>query len=185
MRFVVAAILLLAGTARADILGLKLGMTTAQVRAAKPCRSPVAISATASLACKAVPFAGTKMDAELWLPTSGLARVRLKTRLGAKRQDAEPAADAILDKLVADDGPLHMIGVGELHSAGLLFDNADRTYTRMKGKLKAAAMFTGDHLPDDTMTLIGKVVRDRDGYSLELSFVPRTEKPATAAPRTP
>jgi hypothetical protein len=172
MRALVAAAILVASTAHADVLGLKFGMTAAEVKAARPCKTPVANAAKAALVCKAVAFAGTRMDAELWLPRTGLARIGLSNRLGVKRKDAEAAADAILDKLVADYGPLDMTGVGPLAASAPLFDNADKTFTMMKGKLKAGSMFTAKHLPDSTMKLFGKLVRDRAGYALELSFVP-------------
>jgi hypothetical protein len=171
MRFVAAALILWASTAHGDVLGLKLGMTTAQVKAAKPCKAPVANAAKLSLTCKAIAFAGTKMDAELWVPRTGLARIGLKTRIGAARKDAESAADAILDKLVADYGPLDMIGAGQLKTSAALFDNADRTFARFfNGKLKADSVFTANHAPDDTMKISGKLIRDRSGYAIELSF---------------
>jgi hypothetical protein len=174
MRLVIAAVaMLLSSTVYGDVLGLRFGMTGDAVRAAKLCKVPAANAAKASLTCKAVQFAGTKMDAELWLPRTGLARVGFKARIGMKRGDAEARADAILDRLVADYGPVEMTGVGELTSAAALFDGADWQFTRMKGKLKTASMFTAKHLPDDTMQLIGKVIRDREGYAIELAFVPR------------
>jgi hypothetical protein len=170
MRFVAAALILWASTAHGDVLGLKFGMTTAQVKAAKPCKTPVANTAKLSFTCKAVAFAGTKMDAELWVPRTGLARVGLTTRIGAARKDAESAADAILDKLVADYGPLDMIGAGQLKTSAALFDNADRTFARFKGKLKADSVFIAKHPLDDTMKISGKLIRDRSGYAIELSF---------------
>jgi hypothetical protein len=174
MRLLIAAVMmLLSSTGYGDVLGLRFGMTAEAVRTAKLCKAPAAHAAKASLTCKAVPFAGTKMDAELWLPRTGLARVGFKTRIGIKRGDAEARADAILDRLVADYGPVEMTGVGELTTAAALLDGADWQFTRMKGKLKAASMFTAKHLPDDTMQLIGKVIRDREGYAIELAFVPR------------
>ncbi len=172
MRFIVAAVILLGSTAHAGVLGLKFGMTAAEVKAAKPCKAPVMNAAKASLSCKGVPFAGAKMDAELWVPTKGLARVGLTMRIGPKRKDAEAAVDAIVDRLVADYGPLDMVGVGEIRSSAVLFDNADKTFARTKGKLKAASMFSAKHVPDGSMTVFGKVIRSRDGYALELSFVP-------------
>ena len=170
MRFVVVAVILWASTAHGDVLGLKLGMTTAQIKAAKPCKAPVANPAKLSLTCKGVAFAGTKMDAELWVPKTGLARVGLTTRIGATRKDAESAADAIFDKLVADYGPLDMTGAGQLTTSAALFDNADRTFTRFRGKLKSDSVFVAKHPPDDTMKISGKLVRDRNGYAIELSF---------------
>jgi hypothetical protein len=170
MRLLVMIMILMASTARADVLGLKLGMTAAQIRAAKPCKAPVANAAKLSLTCKAVAFAGTKMDAELWVPKTGLARVGLSTRIGKTRKDAELASDAILDRLVADYGPVDMTGAGELKTSGPLFDSADRTFTLFKGKLKSDALFVAKHPPDDTMKISGKLIRDRNGYALELSF---------------
>jgi len=173
MKLVIAAVvMLLSSTVYGDVLGLRFGMTADAVRAAKLCKVPAANAAKALLTCKAVQFAGAKMDAELWLPRTGLARVGFKTRIGMKRGDAEARADAILDRLVADYGPVEMTGVGELTTASALFDGADWQFTRMKGKLKTASMFTAKHPPDDTMQLIGKVVRDREGYAIELAFVP-------------
>jgi hypothetical protein len=172
MRFIVVAVILLASSAQADVLGLKFGMTAAQVKAAKPCKAPTMNAAKASLICKGVPFAGAKMDAELWVPTKGLSRVGLTMRIGPARKDAEAAADALVDHLAADYGPLEMVGVGEIKASAALFDNADKTFARMKGKLKAASMFSAKHVPDGSMTVFGKVIRDRVGYAFELSFVP-------------
>lgn len=171
MRALVAAVILLASTAHADVLGLRFGMTAAEVKAARPCKAPIANAAKAALLCKSVAFAGTKMDAELWLPKTGLARVALTSRLGTKRKEAEAVADAVFDKLVADYGPLDMTGVGQLASSAPLFDNADKTFTMMKGKLKAGTMFAAKHVPDSTK-MLGKLIRDRAGYALDLSFVP-------------
>jgi hypothetical protein len=46
----------------------------------------------------------------------------------------------------------------------------DRTRRRFKGKLKADSVFTANHAPDDTMKISGKLIRDRSGYAIELSF---------------
>lgn len=178
MRLLVAAVILFASTARADVMGLSFGMTAAAVRAARPCKAPVANPAKAALVCKAASFAGTKMDAELWLPRSGLARIALRTRLGNRRRDAEAAADALFEHLTADYGPLDMTGVGEISAAAPLFDSTDRRFAQFKGKLKAASTFAAKHIPDPGVQMIGTLIRDRDGYAIELTFAPRVDAPS-------
>jgi hypothetical protein len=174
------AVILLASTAhaRADVMGLRFGMTAAAVRAARPCKAPVANPAKAALACKAAAFAGAKMDAELWLPKSGLARIALRARLGSHRRDAEAAADAIFQHLTTDYGPLDMTGVGEIAATAPLFDGTDRRFVQFKGKLKAASTFTAKHIADPSLRMIGTLVRDRDGYAIELTFAPRVDAPS-------
>jgi hypothetical protein len=175
MRAVMIAMVLLSSTASADVLGLKFGMTDAQVKAAKPCKGLVANPAKASLTCKAVRFAGTTMAAELWVPKAGLARVHFTTRIGSKRLAAVTAADAVLDKLVAVYGPLDMIaGPHDLDGAAVLFDNVDSGFVRFKGKLASGAMFQAQHASDDGMKLSGKLLRDRNGYAIELGLRPDT-----------
>jgi len=161
-----AVVMLAAVPAEAGVLGLEIGMSTAQVKAARPCKN-------GKLACKAVAFAGAKVDVDLTVGKTGLSRIALATRLPQTRKDAEPLADAILDKLSADYGVLEMTGAGELKGSGALFDNADRTFEQFHGKLASGSMFRGDHAPSKaTLHLGGKLVRDHKGYALEVTITP-------------
>ena len=170
---VMIALVALASTAQADVLGLKFGMTVAQIQAAKPCKGLVANAAKSSLTCKAVRFAGAMMAAELSVPKSGLARVRFTTKIGGQRKAAQPSADAILDKLVETFGQLDMVaGPRDMAGAAVLFDNVDSSYTRFKGKLAAGAVFQAQQATDDGTRLSGKLVRDRSGYAIELGLRP-------------
>lgn len=162
----VAIVMLAAVPARAGVLGLELGMTSSQVKAAKACRN-------GKLACKGVAFAGAKLDVDLTVARAGLSRIALQTRLPATRKDAESVADAILDKLTADYGTFEMTGAGDLKSSAALFDNADRTFEQFHGKLAAGSLFHGDHAPSKaTIHVGGKLVRDKKGYALEVTITP-------------
>jgi hypothetical protein len=172
---VLPLLLLLASTARADVGRLKFGMTTAEVKAARPCKGLVENAAKSQLSCKAVKFAGTAMDLELWMPQTGLARIRYSVRLGPKRPAAESMVDAIFDKLVAQYGPIDMIGgLTNLAGASKLFDNIDASFARFKGKLAGGAMFDAKTPSDDGRKLSGKLTRDRNGYAIEIGFRPDT-----------
>ena len=161
-----AGVMLAAAPAEAGVLGLELGMTTAQVKAAKPCRN-------GKLACKGVAFAGAKVDVDLTVAKTGLSRIALATRLPQARKDAEPLADAILDKLSAEYGAIEMTGAGELKGSGALFDGADRTFEQFHGKLASGSLFHGDHAPSKaTIHVGGKLVRDHKGYALEVTITP-------------
>jgi hypothetical protein len=166
MRTVLVLLMLAAVPAEAGVLGLELGMTTAQVKAAKPCKN-------GKLACKGVAFAGAKVDVDLTVAKTGLSRIALATRLPQARKDAEPLADAILDKLAAEYGAIEMTGAGELKGSGALFDGADRTFEQFHGKLASGSLFHGDHAPSKaTIHLGGKLVRDHKGYALEVTITP-------------
>ena len=73
-----------------------------------------------------------------------------------------------------EKGLVHSVDVDRpppREALAVLFDNADKTFTMTRAKLKAASMFAAKHVPDSTK-MLGKLIRDRAGYALELSFVP-------------